>query len=392
MAFVLFDNKNRQNLAPLSLNKAVADLRLGILTVKERWSYLLKTEVFIHTSTLLQPLYNQPLIAETCTWMDAAIMPSDELLEKISELKPGQALVDDFGVVVGKSNHQFDQFNPNFANDFFDQLIEINNVIRFHYPWDLIKLNAAAINWDFKLITKGKKSQPISPTVQVIQTADIFIEEGAKVEFCLLNSTTGPIYIGKDAEIMEGSTVRGSFVLGENSVLKMNSRIYGATTLGPYCMGGGEIKNAIMMGYSNKAHDGYLGDAVVGEWCNFGAGTSNSNLKNSADEIFMWVMATNEQVPVGQKCGVMMGDYSRVAINSSINTGSVIGICCSVFGKGLLPQKLPNFSFGVEGKKYNLPDAIADINNWKSMKGKQLTEQEVNIINYLYQIKENNNE
>jgi UDP-N-acetylglucosamine diphosphorylase/glucosamine-1-phosphate N-acetyltransferase len=218
------------------------------------------------------------------------------------------------------------------------------------------------------LVTKGRKSQPISPTVQLVQLADIFIEEGAKLEFCTLNSSTGPIYVGKQAEIMEGSTIRGPFSIGFKSVLKMNSRVYGATSLGPNSLGGGEIKNSVMMGNSNKAHDGYLGDAVIGEWCNFGAGSSNSNLKNAAGNVKVWSMELDKMISVGQKCGVIMGDYSRLSINSSVNTGSVIGVCCTVFGAGLLPRKIPNFSWGVEGKRYNLDLAIKEINNWKIMK------------------------
>ena len=384
MAIILFDNKFRDNLAPLCLNKAVADLRMGILTIQERWCKLLNNAIYIHTSALLQPLYPIPAAAMH-VWIDAAVLPTAELLKRIDGLKPGQALVDEFGLIAGINNISFDSFDPSSSDIAFSELIPIDDIKRIEFPWDLIQLNGQFIQYDFKLISKGRKSQPISSTVQVAESADIFIEEGAKLEFCILNATTGPIYIGKNAEVMEGTTIRGPFSLGDHSVLKMNSRVYGATTLGPYCMGGGEIKNAIMMGYSNKAHDGYLGDAVIGEWCNFGAGTSNSNLKNSAAEVAVWAMNLKKMVVVGQKCGVIMGDYSRVAINSSINTGSVIGLCCSVFGAGLLPKRMSNFSFGIEGKKYNIQNAIADINNWKMMKGKSLSDIEINILNQLHQ-------
>lgn len=387
MAIVLFDNLLRDNLAPLSLNKAVADIRLGILTIKERWAKQFNNPVFVHTSTLLQPLYPIPAEGEHI-WIDASILPTEKLLKLINELRPGQALVDEIGLIAGIHHLPFESFDPfDFSSNFTEQIL-LDEIERINYPWDLLLHNASYIKYDFNLLTKTRKSQSIPSTVQVVQTTDIFIEEGAKLSYCILNSTTGPIYIGKNAEVMEGTTIRGPFSLGENSVLKMNSRIYGATTLGPYCMGGGEIKNSIMMGYSNKAHDGYLGDAVIGEWCNFGAGSSNSNLKNSAADVAVWAMKQKKMVVVGPKCGVIMGDYSRVAINSSINTGSVIGLSCSVFGAGLLPKRIHNFSFGIDGKKYNINDAISDIDNWQKMKGKSLSKIDINILNQLYQSNE----
>jgi UDP-N-acetylglucosamine diphosphorylase/glucosamine-1-phosphate N-acetyltransferase len=208
---------------------------------------------------------------------------------------------------------------------------------------------------DYALVTKNRTSLPIPSTVNSIAPEHIFIEEGAKLSFCTINASTGPVYIGKNAEIMEGTAVRGPFVLGENSVLKMNSRVYGATTLGPSCMGGGEIKNSVMMGFSNKAHDGYLGDSVVGEWCNFGAGSSNSNIKNTAGEVKYGTCLKKNMLAAGQKCGVIMGDYSRAAINSSINTGTVIGVSSNVFGAGLLPTIVANFKWGVSGTAYEFP-------------------------------------
>jgi UDP-N-acetylglucosamine diphosphorylase/glucosamine-1-phosphate N-acetyltransferase len=384
MAIILFDNKHRDRLSPLSLNKAIADFRFGILTIKDRWELMLGEEACVHTAAYLQGLY--PLIPEpgVHTWIDAAVIPTTTLVAAIRQLKPGQALVAGDGLVAGKSASDFTGFNAAEAESFFAEILPADAVSRIEYPWELMQLNESMIREDFKLVTNGRTSQPLSPTVQLIQQADIFIEEGAKLECCILNASTGPIYIGKHAEIMEGSTVRGPFVLGQHSVLKMNSRVYGATTLGPYCMGGGEIKNSIMMGYSNKAHDGYLGDSVVGEWCNFGAGSSNSNLKNSAGDIKVWVMGEGESVVVGQKCGVIMGDYSRLAINSSVNTGSVIGLCCNVFGAGLLPRIITSFSWGTEGKKYNIEAAVNDINNWKHMKGKKISDAEIHVLKHIF--------
>ena len=384
MPMILFDNKNRNNFSPLSLTKAIADFHFGVLTIKERWEFVLNENAFVHTNGYLQALY---LLAPEGLhiWIDAAIIPTEKIIHQINNLSEGDVLVDEKGIVAGKSSKPFSDFNVTEVSPFFDKIISIENITRIEFPWELMQLNDAMIRSDFRLITNSKKSQPIPSTIQVINAENIFIEEGAKLQFCTLNASSGPIYIGKKAEVMEGTAIRGPFSLGYNSVIKINSRIYGATTLGPYCMGGGEIKNSIMMGYSNKAHDGYMGDSVIGEWCNFGAGSTNSNLKNSAGDIQLWAMGLKQMVSVGQKCGLIMGDYSRLCINSSVNTGSVIGVSCNVFGAGLLPKRLPNFSWGIEGKKYNVETAVTDINNWKKMKGKEMSVAEINTLKHIFQ-------
>ena len=204
------------------------------------------------------------------------------------------------------------------------------------------------------------------------------------MEHCIINASTGPVYIGRNAEVMEGCVIRGPFAMGEKSCLKMGAKVYGATTLGPACVAGGEIKNSVMFGFSNKAHDGYLGDSVIGEWCNMGAGTTNSNIKNNAGPVRIWTPAG--ELEAGKKCGVMMGDYSRTAVNTSINTGTVIGVCVNVFGSGLTPKHIPNFSWGSEGvKRYEFEKAIADIAEWKKLKGQDVTEEEKSILKYVYE-------
>jgi UDP-N-acetylglucosamine diphosphorylase/glucosamine-1-phosphate N-acetyltransferase len=247
---------------------------------------------------------------------------------------------------------------------------------------DLIHLNDWSIRQDHALITANRKSQTISSTNKTISPENIFIEEGAKVEHCIINASTGPVYIGKNAEIMEGSMIRGPFALGKNSVLKMGTKIYPATTIGPNCLGGGEIKNSIIFGFSNKAHDGYLGDSVIGEWCNLGAGTSNSNVKNTAGDVKLWNNLKNEYESAGIKCGLMMGDYSRAAINTSFNTGTVIGVCCNIFDESFPPKFAPDFTWGKE--KYEFEKALQDIDNWKKLKGKNITKQEKQFLKNLY--------
>jgi len=237
---------------------------------------------------------------------------------------------------------------------------------------------------DFNRITAQRFSEPIPEAVHCVNAKNIFIEPGAQIMHCWLNASEGPIYIGKDAYIMEGAAIRGPFAMGDGSVVKMHSSIYGATTLGPACTAGGEIKNVVMMGYSNKAHQGYLGDSVIGEWCNLGAGTTNSNVKNTASMVKVWDFNTDQYIPVANKCGVIMGDYCTVAINSAINTGSMFGTCCNIFGTGLLPTIVPSGSWGVTGIRYQLNKAIASISNWKQFKGHSLTVEEISVLEHIF--------
>ena len=384
MSFILFDNSERGTLYPFTFTKAIADLRFGLLSIRERWELLLKEKLFIHTENYLKALYHAPE-DQDLIWIDATVLPDTSLIEKIFALQNGQALQDTNGLVAGRSNSTAFTINSKEISAAFTDKISVSNISRIKHSWQLMQWNDKMIRSDFKLITESRKSQSLPSSVNVLGEAELFIEEGARLQYCTLNASTGPIYIGRNAEIMEGSSIRGPFSLGENSVVKMNSRIYGATSLGPNCMGGGEIKNSVIMGNSNKAHDGYLGDSVVGEWCNFGAGSTNSNVKNTASDVKLWDIYSNQYKTVGQKCGVIMGDYSRVAINSSINTGSMIGVCCNVFGSGLLPTIITNFSWSVKGTKYVLDKAKNDINNWKKMKGQSLSEAESSVLQYLFE-------
>jgi UDP-N-acetylglucosamine diphosphorylase / glucose-1-phosphate thymidylyltransferase / UDP-N-acetylgalactosamine diphosphorylase / glucosamine-1-phosphate N-acetyltransferase / galactosamine-1-phosphate N-acetyltransferase len=290
------------------------------------------------------------------------------------------------------------------------------------HPWHIFELNGLAIRNDFALVTKGRQSQPIPPSVQIIGSPlHIFIEEGATISHSILNAATGPIYIGKNTEIMEGAMIRGPFALCEGSVVKMGATIYGATTVGPYSTVGGEIKNSVIFGYSNKAHHGYLGDSVIGEWCNLGAGTSNSNLKNNAGPVKVWDEAGRQFASAGLKCGLLMGDYSRSAINTSFNTGTVVGVCCNVFGDGLTPKYIPSFSWGVgksrggnvtsgdedvasgsgepaaggpalvdgnrasAASRYEWEKALRDIANWKKLKNQSLRDDEIQNLKLIFE-------
>lgn len=273
------------------------------------------------------------------------------------------------------SKEQFKQWNTGNSMP-SEWAITINS------PLDFLRNLAVSIQYDFNSISEQRTSQPLHPSNQWFGDNGLFIEEGAEVNGCIINTKEGPVYIGKNALVMEGSCLRGPIAIGEGAVVKMGTKIYGATSVGPFCTVGGEIKNSILMGYSNKAHDGYLGDSILGHWCNLGAGTTNSNVKNTAGDIQLWNEAQQAYVSAGNKCGLFMGDYSRSAINSSFNTGSVVGVCCNVFGAGLLPKRIPDFSWGKEW--YQLDKAFRDIQNWKAFKKQSLSELEKHQLTQIH--------
>ncbi|MBK5269633.1 MAG: glucose-1-phosphate thymidylyltransferase, partial [Bacteroidia bacterium] len=318
-----------------------------------------------------------------CLIIHGNVLPTPQLVKAITRLKNGEfiAAKGSAGIAFRVTKNEIKEKHKIKVTRAVSIREEIKTI---QYPWNIFQLNDWAIRHDFELLTKNKRSEPISKTNRVIEHSQVFMEKGAKMEHCIINASTGPVYIGKNAEVMEGSTIRGPFAICENACLKLGSKIYGATTLGPNCIAGGEIKNSVLFGYSNKAHDGYLGDSVIGEWCNLGAGTTNSNLKNNAGQVRVWTQ--RGEINAGIKCGLMMGDYSRTAINTSVNTGTVIGVCCNVFGAGLTPKCIPNFSWGSEGiKRYDLEKALSDIANWKKMKEKKLTKSEINILKYIFE-------
>lgn len=377
-----------EKLHPFTLTRQLQDIRVGILTIREKWEKMLgfpsfdkKEDDYKDRSRAVD--LEAIIGKEDCFMVHGNVLPTPALIKAIRGLKNGECIATKAGYNIAY------RFSRQEIRD--KHRIRVSRVVPFaeellsiQYPWDIIRLNDLALRLDFKLLTARRKSQPIPRSNKVTGTSQVFLEKGAKVEHCIINASTGPVYIGKGAEIMEGCLIRGPFVMGEGSCLKMGTKVYGATTLGPFCVGGGEIKNSVLFGYSNKAHDGYLGDAVIGEWCNLGAGTSNSNLKNNASQVKVWT--TEGEVVAGPKCGVMMGDYSRTAINTSINTGTVIGACCNVFGSGLTPKYIPSFSWGSEGvNRYRFEKALADIQGWKKLKGAVISSDEKIILQYIFE-------
>jgi UDP-N-acetylglucosamine diphosphorylase / glucose-1-phosphate thymidylyltransferase / UDP-N-acetylgalactosamine diphosphorylase / glucosamine-1-phosphate N-acetyltransferase / galactosamine-1-phosphate N-acetyltransferase len=376
-----------ENLYPFTLTRQIQDIRVGILTIREKWEYLLGLPSFDRYEDDYKDLDRSVNIEDAvedgvCLMIHGNILPSPKLVKAIHRLNDGEfiSVNGNAGIIFRITKKEISEKHKITVKKSITVKEDVKTI---QYPWDVFHLNDWAIRQDFDMLTKKRKSQAIPKSNKVIDPENIFVEKGAKVQHCILNASTGPIYIGKNAEIMEGSVIRGPFAMGEGARLKMGAKVYGATTLGPYCIAGGEIKNSVLFGYSNKAHEGYLGDSVIGEWCNLGANTTNSNMKNNAGEVRVWT--PKGQISAGKKCGVMMGDYSRTAINTSINTGTVIGVSCNVFGNGLTPKYIPNFSWGSEGvKRYELDKAFGDIEGWKKLKDQTLTENEKSILTYIF--------
>ncbi|CAM1356793.1 MULTISPECIES: GlmU family protein [Tenacibaculum] len=342
MNYILFDGDVRNALLPFTYTKPVADLRVGILTIREKWENFLGGTTTTVTEEYLEEKY--PMVEmEENVLINASFLPTEILIENIKGLKPNQAIFKDEDVIAFYTTDTQEEvdFSRYEAIEFEGEVLQIKNT------WDIFSLNAKAIKADFDLITEGRESEPIPETVNCINKEDIFLEEGAKLTFATLNATNGPIYIGRNAEIMEGCVIRGGLAMCENSVLKMGAKIYGATTLGPYCKVGGEVNNSVLFGYSSKGHEGYLGNSVLGEWCNLGADTNNSNLKNNYAEVKLWNYETGRFAKTGlQFCGLMMGDHSKCGINTMFNTGTVIGVSANIFGSGFPRNFVPSYSWG----------------------------------------------
>ena len=342
MNYILFDGPFRNALLPFTYTRPVADIRVGILTIREKWEMVLGSTITTITEDYLVSKF--PMVEmEENTLINASYTPNEDLVEMIQSLEPKQAIFDGETVVAFRSAET--QENIDFTA--FESISCPESVLVIKNTWSIFQLNGAAIEADFQLITKNRSSQPIPEKTVAFNPAKIFIEEGATLPHCVLNATNGPIYIGKNAEIMEGSLVRGPFALCENSVLKMGAKIYGPTTIGPHSKVGGEVNNSVLFGYSNKAHDGFLGNSVIGEWCNLGADTNTSNLKNNYTEVRLWNYDTENFAKTGlQFCGLMMGDHSKCAINTMFNTGTVVGVSANVFGSGFPRNFIPSFSWG----------------------------------------------
>ena len=383
MNYILFDGEVRNALLPFTYTRPVADIRIGILTIREKWERRLGLTTTTVTEEYLEEKYPMVEMPENVL-INASFLPTKSLVDQVKSLSKDQAIFKGEEVIAFYTTDAQEEVNFDTYEqiEFEKELLKINNT------WDIFSLNGQALQEDFELLTDGRKSQPIPESVQYVNKENIFIEEGAEISFSILNASTGPIYIGKDASIMEGSIVRGPFAMCENAVLKIGAKIYGPTTLGPYCKVGGEVNNSVLFGYSSKGHEGFLGNSVLGEWCNLGADTNTSNLKNNYAEVKLWSYETGRFAKTGlQFCGLMMGDHSKCGINTMFNTGTVVGVSANIYGGGYQRNFVPSYSWGgASFKTYQMRKVVEVANAVMKRRGTSLSVADQNILEAVFEL------
>lgn len=383
--YILFDGEERDDLLPLCFTRPVSELRVGILTIREKWERRLRGSYSWKTQDYLQEKYPERIKPQNIL-INGHVCPTDQLIEQVKELVTGAGIIWK-GIVVAVSSGEDELKDFPVKEDGFAWTEYAGELDFIRYPWDLIQKNTNQIHIDYDLLTADRESAPISQTNQLIHPEHIFVETGAKLEYVTINASQGPVYIGKDAEVMEGSLIRGPFALGDHGVVNMGSKIYGGTTIGPYSKVGGEISQSIILGYSNKGHDGFLGSSVLGEWCNLGAGTNVSNLKNNYEQVKVWNYSALRFLKTGlQFCGLIMGDHSKAGINTMFNTGTVIGVACNIHGTGFPRQFVPSFSDGGPAgfKLHQLKSVFSTATTVMGRRGKSLTETDQEILTSVF--------
>ncbi len=382
MNIILSDAGLHKKMLPLSYTRAIADFRVGIFTIKEKWEKYLGRSVSVSTENYLQPKY--PIsFSQKNIIINSSVLPDKELADSVLNIKQGALVKDDVVIAfITNSDYNLDFTKlPAQCEEYKSNIVTIKQL-----P-DLFLLNENQIKSDLDLLQQAISSHKLSSTNIVIGTGDIYVEEGAFAEACTFNTIDGPIYIGKNAQIMEGSNIRGPVAFCENSVVKMGAKIYGATTIGPGSKVGGEINNSVFFANSNKAHDGYLGNAVIGEWCNLGADTNNSNLKNNYAKVKIWNYENEKFMDTGlQFCGLFMGDHSKSAINTMFNTGTVVGVSANIFGAGFPRNFVPSFTWGGHSgtKEYALKTAIDTMQIVLSRRGLELSKTDIEIFREIF--------
>ncbi len=388
---ILFDSEEvRDHLVPLTFTRPMADIRIGILTIREKWEIWLEGKASYITQPHLNLKYPMSVAADNFV-INASVLPNEQLVMRILNLNDNEAILQDGELIAARLNER--QFDNLIAEADIDELVgremtdlKFNSI---NHLWDIFLLNAVELKSDFALLTNGRTSAPLSNTNQIIgDPAQIFLEAGASVEAAILNTKSGPIYLAKDAQIMEGCLVRGGLSLGEGATLKMGAKIYGATTIGPHSKVGGEVTNSVIFGFSNKGHDGYLGNSILGEWCNLGADTNTSNLKNNYEEVKLWNYTTERFVKTGQQfCGLVMGDHSKCSINTMFNTGTVVGVSANVFGSGFPRNFVPSFTWGGSDalETYQTAKAFDTAERVLARRNLKLTEEDRDILKAVFE-------
>ncbi len=386
MNIILFDDSHRDNLLPLCFTRPVAELRTGVITIREKWEHRLRGAYSWHTVDYLRDKFPQEITVDNLL-ISAHVCPTNSLVERVKILKPGEGIRWQ-GHPVALLIEQAVDFDLELLDGKVTWIDFEGELDYVEFPWDLVRMNARQIQLDFDLLTSGRESEPISLTNQLIHPENIFVEPGVKMECCTINASEGPVYIGADAEVMEGALIRGPFSLGERAVVNMGTRIYGGTTVGPYSKVGGELSQSILIGYSNKGHDGFLGHSVLGEWCNLGAGTNVSNLKNTYDQVKVWNYPSGRFIRSGlQFGGLIMGDHSKAGLNSMFNTGTVVGVACNIHGSGFPRQFVPSFADGgVAGfKQHQLKSVFTTAKRVMERRQLALTELDEQILTAVFE-------
>ena len=388
MNYILFDtHESRVKLLPLTYTRPVSEMRCGILTIKEKWDRYLNTSCSYLTEDYLQEKFLANF-SEQNIYVAGNVLPDYKLAEKVSELKNGQVLFAGNRLIAFCSEKQIDYIDFEKGTENFNKINYQNEVSVINYPWDIFRLNGQEIEKDFKLITKGRTSAPVSSTNRILGE-NIFLEEGVEMEFATINAKGASIYIGKNAKVLEGVLIRNSFALGENGVVKMGAKIYGPTTAGPGTKIGGEINNSVIFANSNKGHEGYLGNSVLGEWCNIGANSDTSNLKNNYAEVRVWSYETEGFARTGlQFCGLIMGDHSKCGINTMFNTGTVVGVNANIYGAGYPRTFIPSFAWGgaLGFKEYQLRKAFEVNEVVMKRRNKEFDEKERKILEEIFEL------
>ena len=390
MNYILFDDQSWEQLLPLTFTRPVSELRVGILKIREKWERLLNCEISAMTRGYLSQKFFANFEKDNIL-INSGLIPSQSIVNKINNLKSDQALMsqDRILAICLKKNKAMDfnysLYSPHEKNQLSEEIRIIER------PWHIFSYNGDEIRNDIKLITTKRKSGILNKSNSLLSAHNIFAEDGVKAEYVTINADAGPVYLGKNSEIMEGSVIRGPFALCENSSLKLSAKIYPSTTIGPYSTVGGEVKNSVIQGFSNKAHDGFLGDSVIGEWCNIGADSNNSNLKNNYADVKLWSYPENKFISTGlQFCGLIMGDHSKCGINTMFNTGTVVGVNVNIFGSGFHVNFIPSFSWGEPGEYtvYNSDKAFQVAEKVMSRRNMLLDEKEKAILVHIYNLEE----
>jgi UDP-N-acetylglucosamine diphosphorylase/glucosamine-1-phosphate N-acetyltransferase len=397
--YILFDDSSRSDLLPLTFVRPIADIRFGILTIREKWEHYLDAETSTLTERYLSGKF--PLVkGKNNILINASVCPNKELVKQIKSLKPDESLVaEEYIIALHVVEKDLDALDSSETDVEEVEKLETDGLteipcdiphLKLNFAYDIFAHNQEAIEADFAILTSRRKSKKLSETNHLLCENKIFAEEGVKAEFATINATNGPVYIGKGVEIMEGAMIRGPVAICDGATIKMGAKIYGPTTIGPVCKVGGELNNVVMFGYTNKAHDGFIGHSVIGEWCNIGADTNNSNLKNTYDEVKLWSYPLERFISTGLKfCGLIMGDHSKCGINTMFNTGTVVGVNANIFGHGYQRNFIPSFSWGTSASGYTTYDIGKAIDVARFVferRGKIFEDVDVEILKTVYNL------